>query len=369
MKICHIFGYGPDKMGAVENYILTLQEYCNVNNIEIVFIFTREPIQEFKSELEKLKGKYKVIRNSRKIFSVQFIISLYKYFKDYKPKVVHSHFDSANINVVIAAYLCKIEKIFWHQRNIFGKKLNLFRNIIYRFLSKRVTNIIAISQEVKNDLISRGIKKDKIILLHNGIKLKLIENSHNDTDIRKEFCIDKEKKIVLTVAQARPEKNIECLIRAIPYIKTKGLEFIVVGGGSLVPDLNKLAKELNIKNIQFIDKRNDIPDIMRQSDLFVLPSKREGLGNVLMEAMVNKLPIIASRTGGIPEVVNDEVSGLLFKSGESIELSEKIDLLINDKSLEEKFVKNGYEEVYSKFNIDKIVEYTFEQVYNLGDIK
>ncbi|WP_273484042.1 glycosyltransferase family 4 protein [Desulforamulus ruminis] len=363
MKICHIYGFGPDKLGAIENYILSLQKYCNENDIEIIFVFTREPIDAFRDLFDKLNGKYYIIKHDKNIFSIGFMIRLYKFLKIHKPDIVHSHFDSVNLQAVLAASYLRVPKIFWHQRNLFGKKLNLIRNKIYCYFAKKTTRIIAVSNAVKEDLIKRGINTSQVLLLHNGIDLeRVIYNK--EPYFRKEQGISNNTNIILTVAQARPEKGIDILIKAIPHVRNNA-EFIVVGGGPLVTVLEEQAKSCKIRNIRFLDKRNDVSAIMRESNLLVLPSIQDGLPNVIPEAMLNNLPVLASNVGGIPEFVIHSKTGLLFEPRNYKELANKINQLFDNPGLGNELAINAKEHVTKKFNISDKIAYTFAEVYKL----
>ncbi|MFA1711686.1 glycosyltransferase family 4 protein [Peribacillus frigoritolerans] len=367
VQIVHVFGYGPDKIGGLENYILELNKQNELFSSEIIFIFTREPISEFKSLFNDLKGTYYVIPHDKSVLNISFLIRLYKVLKNLNPDIIHSHFDSANLHVAIISKFLKTKKVFWHQRNLFGSKLSFIRNIVYRYLSKNVSNIIAISNSIKEDLIERGVSLEKILVLHNGIK---IEKPRLSTNIRNELNLKSNEKIILTVAQARPEKDLVTLIKSIPLLNDiEHLTFLLIGGGELVNELKAKAEELNINNLVFLDKRNDIREIMSESNIFVLTSVREGLSNVITEAMVNNLPVIATNAGGIPELVKDEKTGYLLNTSDYIKLSQLIRKVLKlEKKEEIQQIKiNAYDHIEKNFNVEKKVEYTFKNIYGIGN--
>lgn len=365
-KICHVFGYGPDKLGSMEGYMLELQKQCNERDIDLTLVFTREPINEFKALISNLNGKYIVINHDKKVLNLKFINKLIKYFKKNSFDIIHSHFDSANLNVAIAASHAGCKKVFWHQRNVFGTKLLKLRNCIYRKLSKRVTNIIAVSKAVESDLINRGINSKKVCVLYDGIDVRPI--SLDQENFKEEIGVDKNKYIILTVAQARPEKDLNTLIKAIKEVKNSSkMEFVIVGGGPLIGEIKSLAENLEIKNIHFLDKRNDIREVMIQSDIFVLTSKKDALPNVILEAMANKIPIISTNAGGIPELVINNKTGILVEIGDYKSISKSIDNLYEmDTEEKYKLVESAYNHILNNFNLEKIIKITIEDLYNLG---
>lgn len=359
MKVCHIFGYGPDKLGGIENYIFKMQEICSKQGIEIIFVFTREPIKPFKEVFSKINGKYIVVPSNKKVIDLVFMKHVYKILKQFRPDVVHSHFDSANLNVAIIANILGTKKVYWHQRNLFGTKLFKLRNLIYRAISKKVTKIIAVSDGVKNDLLSRGIEDDKIWKLYNGIDIHKMKGT-NLGILRNELSIE-DKRLVITVAQARPEKDLKTLLKAIPLIhKSETFIFIIIGGGDLLNDLREEVIKLKLVNVVFMEKRNDIKDLMAEGEIFILPSKKEGMPNVILEAMINKVPVIASMAGGIPEVVKNEETGLLFEIGNYKQLSEKMNQLASNSQLVASITNKAYQEVIERFDLDKVIKITID---------
>lgn len=359
IDVCHIFGYGPDKIGGIEGYIYELQKQLTEARKEALFIFTREPIEEFKEEFTKNGGNYIVIPHNKKVFSLIFLIKLLNKIKYYNPKILHSHFDSSNLHVAIVGKLIKIDKVYWHQRNLLGKKLNFLRNIVYRILSKQVTKIVAVSNSISQDLLTRGIHKDKITVIHNGINLLELKDDYYD--LRSEFNIPKEDKVVITVAQARPEKDLKTLLNAASLLG-KDIHFLIVGGGPLVDELESYKNEINAENIIFIKKRNDIQKIVSQSDIFVLTSLKEGLPNVILEASKNYTPVIATNIGGIPEIITHNKTGFLFEPGDYEKLAELIKRCLYENINE--IVVDAKANVVTNFDLEKKVSFTVNNLYN-----
>ena len=138
---------------------------------------------------------------------------------------------------------------------------------------------------------------------------------------------------------------------------------ILVGKGPETENLKSLAYEIGIhKNVRWIQSYENIKDIYVLSDIFVLSSEYEGLGLVLLEALSSKIPIIATNTSAIPEIIKNNYNGLLFKPGDYKNLAKKFEIIENNK-LKKKFAKNGYSFIRKKFDLKKMNKLT-DQIYS-----
>ncbi|MFA7710459.1 MAG: glycosyltransferase family 4 protein, partial [Candidatus Neomarinimicrobiota bacterium] len=144
-----------------------------------------------------------------------------------------------------------------------------------------------------------------------------------------------EKIRICWVGRIVPVKNLPMLLNTAAILKNNplNLEYLIVGDGSDRSYNEKLADELGLSGIQFLGYRSDIPQIMASSDIFVFTSLNEGFGNVIIEAMACGLPIIGTRVGGTPELVQDGRNGLLVKSDNSEALANAIQMIASDPEL------------------------------------
>jgi glycosyltransferase involved in cell wall biosynthesis len=151
---------------------------------------------------------------------------------------------------------------------------------------------------------------------------------------------------LIYVGRFSPEKGIPVLLRALPKLHCD-FELRLVGSGSQQGQLERLASELSVRDrVQFLGAMawgDALFDVMRNSDILILPSHTEGLGLVLLEAMSQGLPVVASDVGGIPEIVVHEVTGLLFPVGDADALAALLSRLIGDKGLRTRVRKTALE--------------------------
>ena len=175
------------------------------------------------------------------------------------------------------------------------------------------------------------------------------------------------KKYILTVAVLSPIKNIEILIEAFVQIHIKFPEFrlMIVGSGPSLESLKHKAKSAKLdRSVIFAGKmsQQEVKDVMKDCYVFVLPSLSEGLPRVLLEAMALSKPVIASRVGGIPEIVKDGVNGFLIEPKDEMVLIDRLVMLLENESLARKLGKEGRKFVESNFSNKKYVQNYIDMV-------
>jgi glycosyltransferase involved in cell wall biosynthesis len=168
--------------------------------------------------------------------------------------------------------------------------------------------------------------------------------------LRKRFGLDENVFVVGTVGKLRREKGHSCLIRAWRKFRQK-LEgpgrLIVVGDGPLRSQLEQETSDL--PDVIWAGQTDDVAGFLQELDLFVFPSVNEGLGIALLEAMTHGVPVIGSDTGGIPEVVVDDETGLLFEVGDNIGLADRIEQLYLDRPRRRRLAQSAMEFAAGRF--------------------
>lgn len=252
-------------------------------------------------------------------------------------------------------------------------KLSPLKNFFKKQTLKKVAKIIAISNDNKK-LLSKLYpqQKSKIVVIKNSIDItwwqsQLLRFTQEDRKRIKEeiFNTQENTLIVITVAELHERKGLKYLIEAIPEITRKypNIKFIFVGDGPNRENLEKLATKLKVENyVTFLGRQKEIPQLLKSADIFALPSRREAFGFVNLEAMITALPIVASKVGGIPEIVVDGKTGILVEPENSDALAKALLKLISDARLREKMGIAGQKTVYEKFDAKKTAR-EYEKVY------
>ncbi len=229
---------------------------------------------------------------------------------------------------------------------------------------------IAVSQAVMRSLSERQILcRGTFQVIHNGTNLSAIRSSGADPDqVKRSLGINPRHSVVGNVANLRPAKGHGHLLEAARVVLDQFPEvtFVVVGREKVDGYLRKLedqAERLGIRDrVIFTGFRYDVNRLMTAFDVLVLPSLWEGFGMVLLEAMALGKPVIGTRVGGIPEVIEDGVNGYLVEPGSPQQLAQKLLGLLRDQRLRSQMGQKGLQRVQERFDIKNNVR-TVEQVY------
>ncbi len=222
------------------------------------------------------------------------------------------------------------------------------------------SSVIAISAAVKN-----YTKENKMIATNTFISV--VYYGVNDQNFNLEnfdrikwrqevIHCDAEDFVFGTISRLVPQKDLQTLIHAFAKISSQTRnKLMIVGDGSQKKELQNLVKSLNLESqVYFLGKRNDIPEFLHGIDAFVLSSKYEGLGLVLLEALASEVPIIAARNSAIKEIVNDDVA-LMFETSSVIQLETAMKELINNTAETKQRVSRGKIRVQQNFGVDSMV--------------
>lgn len=224
--------------------------------------------------------------------------------------------------------------------------------------------VIAISSQVKNHLISDfKVKKEDIYLIHNGVDLtKFKEHAQEEINqIKQEIGIPQNYFVVGTAARFSVVKGLEYLLKAIPHVleKKQQVSFVLVGYGRQESKLRQISNELNIEEkVIFYKPQKEISQYLCVMDIFVMPSIQEGLGLSILEAQAQKIPVIASCVGGIPDIIQNYQTGILVNPKDALAISSAILKLMQDKELYNLLKNNAYQRLIDKFSLPKMVEET-----------
>lgn len=359
MKILHII---PTlSSGGAEKMLVDIVRGLKKREVQCEIIVLTKRDNFFGMQLEALNIPV-YYGPTNKVYSVRNIGFIRSVFKSNKFDCIHTHLFASQIFTPLAMLLCEFVPLITTEHNTHNKRRE---NKIFYLLDKWMYNqydkIIAISEGAKknlNEYLPNTLSKT--VVIENGIELSNYKNAEsihfNDID----SSLKQGERIILMVAAMREQKDHETLIRASNLLP-KGYRVVFVGDGERFDEVKQYALKYGSDKIIFLGKRNDVPAIMASSDVFVLSSKWEGFGLVVVEAAAAGLPIIASDVDGLREVANN-IGGLLFESGNEKELAEKIVYcsLINKKKhvdFNQYSIENtvsSYLEIYRNVNSENL---------------
>lgn len=367
-----------DKGGA-ESHLYSLIKKQIEKKISVHVIYLRGN-NYWRKHLTKIGVKvYKIyVKNNFDFLSLfKAFLKLQSLILKIQPSVVHAHLSTMELLGALLNLKLKNKFKFIVTKHLdsffleasFGRK-NFIRGIfIDRFIINQSSRVICISKQVKKFFSKKIPLYNKYKLIYYGFSSKDFKNSKNINNkiklLKKKFKLKNDEIILLNVARHVKQKSLDTLLKAFAIYekKQKKAKLILVGNGRETEKLKSLSIELGISNkLSWIKSYENIKDIFLLSDVFVLSSEYEGLGLVLLEAMSSNVPIIATNTSAIPEVIINNYNGMLFEKGNFRVLANKFHL-IEKKNIKDNFKKNSIKILNKRFNLDKMNNLT-TNIYN-----
>jgi glycosyltransferase involved in cell wall biosynthesis len=201
---------------------------------------------------------------------------------------------------------------------------------------------IAISNGVRDVLAAGGVDPSVIALAPSGIDLEKFARVRDPAYLREEFHLQENDRVIVNVAALAPHKAQSVLLDAIAALRLHDVRTFIVGEGGLRGALEQQARDLGLESrVAFTGFRTDALEFIRLADVFVMSSHLEGLGTSIMDAHALGAAVVATRTGGIPELVEDEVTGLLVPPRRPDLLAGALDRMLEDEALRDRCVRAG----------------------------
>jgi glycosyltransferase involved in cell wall biosynthesis len=228
--------------------------------------------------------------------------------------------------------------------------------------NRKVDGVVAISRKISELLIEAGVKRERIRLIYTGIDPLPFEAAARPREVQTE-------RIVVGMAAVLEERKGHCfLLEAARRLKAQGyqIQYCLAGEGSIRKSLEETATRLGLKDeVHFLGFVSDMPAFLSKVDICILPSLLEGLGVSVLEAMAAGKAVIASRVGGLPELVIDSVTGLLVAPRDVEGLVNAISTLAGDKSLIRAMGDKGRERLKEKFTMEQTARQVEDYYYSL----
>ncbi len=254
--------------------------------------------------------------------------SLRRLIREKKPDLVHVHSRrGADLWGVLAAWRAHVPLVI--TRRVDNPEARWLAALRYR----PATKVVGISEKICRVLASEGVPQEKLVCIRDGVDTTTFAPSTDRTILEREFGIATDEKTVLMAAQFIRRKGHATLLAAIPEILTAcpRTRFLLAGKGPLFDEIHEKAAAFGDR-VLLPGFRADMARIMPACDLLVHPAEMEGLGVVILQAGACGIPVVASKAGGIPEVVRDGESGFLFDPGDVHALARLTISLLSDSS-------------------------------------
>jgi glycosyltransferase involved in cell wall biosynthesis len=277
--------------------------------------------------------------------------------------IIHAHHPKAHNAAVVAKIFSKSKPLLFVSRRVTHQlPSNIFAKFKYK--TKNVNAYIAVCKYVANMLIDYGIEKERVFVVYSGVDKTKFFKREKDIEFKKSLGIDENETVITLIGNFSYDKGQHILIEALSILEKKGYRFSVIFAGRNTDTFqikemffSKISKNKGI----FLGLRNDVDKILNITDISINAAiKGEALSGSIRESLAMGVPSIASNIGGNSEIIKNGENGFLFTPGNFIELSQKIEKILNDKELREKFSENAIKTINENFTIDTMVQKTFE---------
>jgi len=264
--------------------------------------------------------------------------------------ILHSHTSHAQTLAFLASLGTQTYRLTTRRVDfsIFRRSFLHLNRVKYRMMAD---SYIAISHLIKDVMVRDGIPAERIEVVHSGIDPQRFAKP-SPGDLKSEFAIQGHEKVVINAAHLAEHKGQRFLLRSIPLVlkQMPEVRFFIIGGGDLMNELQNLAAQLGVKDrVVLTGFRPDIEEFYHLADLFVMSSVEEGLGTAILDAAAMGLPVVATTAGGIPEIIENGVTGRLVSPADPEQLAAAIVDALMHPETSRRMAAKGQKKIQSEF--------------------
>lgn len=322
---------------GIQNYVLARKkspfvDYCKKNNIPYF-------ISSFSNDLD-----------------IRSAFTLRKVIKEVNPQLIHVHSARSHAIAYLACLLGIKTPIIVSKRTDFGIKSPK------KYLHPNIKKILCVSDAITNIVKEDLHQGDNIHTVYSGIDLNKFSFQKDRIWFNKHYSCLPDDQIVINTSALAPQKDLLTFLKTAKIItdNNKNFKFFIFGEGQERELLERYIQQHQLENHVFLPGFvNNITQILPNADFFLMTSQTEGLGTSLLDSLACKIPIIATKAGGIPEVVQHEKTGLLCPIGDSQCLAQSLLKVEKDPKLRSELIENGLQHLQAYFTKEKTAEKTF----------
>ena len=366
MKFVSIFA-----IGGTERQVVNIGKGLDRTRFDLRFA-TLNKIGELLAEPEAQTwsiDEYKV-RRLYGFATMRKQIAFAKSLRRQKTQILHAYGFYPNVFAVPAARLAGVPVTLGSIRDI-GDTYTFWQHKVQKHCLRLADHIVVNAEAIKRDLLLRGYDAERLSVIPNGIDCERFLLPGNGEKVRREWNIPPGASVVAVLARLLRVKGQEVFLRAAALMASRHphVRFAVVGGNNVdrgyQEELKRLTKRLGLEDrVLFTGFRVDVPDLLAALSVVVSPSLGlEGLSNSLLESMAAGVPVVATRVGGTPEIIDDGENGLLVPPGDPEALAAAITRLLQDKMTATRLRESARRRVFSRYSLEQAVAST-ERLYD-----
>jgi glycosyltransferase involved in cell wall biosynthesis len=359
--LMYVLGLSPQKIGGVEKFLKFLTISLDAAGWDTVLCFDGPIANQFR---EYIAGPSVSIERLDNQAPPGFACAgeLWRLLRRHKPQIFVYAFSGALRTFPWMAKMAGCKYVFFndHSSRPKGQKaqpMSLLKRIVARIVTAPLTGIVSVAEFTRKSGDAMRVTSAPNVVIQNGIEVQGVD-LHRREEFRRILGISNNDFLITQVAWMVPEKGVDRLLHAAAMLlrKRSGVHFLFVGGGPHLQEYQDLAEDLGISGWVTFTGLLTNPTAMGvfdASDVYCQPSLwQEACPLAVLEAMSAKLPVIASNTGGLPELVQDGLTGILVPVGDSNEICAALEQLLADADLRRRMGEAGYQLTLNKHQID-----------------
>jgi len=344
-------------IGGSERHLLTLLPALRERGIDARFLGLDVPGSDagrFYRELAEAAVPFRSVRCTLDV-DPRLAAAVTTAVRAEEPDLLHTHLVHADVYGALASSLTGVPFLS-SRHNDDRYLLGPFRHIDRAF-ALRARSLVAISHAVRRFLAEAGLPERKLVTIHYGLdRLPAVPSERSPA----EAGVPDGARLLLAIGRLTAQKDHATLVRAFAAVRSRHPDAVlaILGIGPLGEATRELARTLGIADAVLLPGRLEIRDWLERASLFVHPSRWEGFGMVLLEAMLAGLPIAATRVSAVPEVVADDATGLLVEPGDAPALAGALSALLDEPERARALGEAGRERARRRFSVARMAERT-----------
>lgn len=366
--VVSVFGIEPARIGGAEAYARELSLQLERRGWQSVLCFLKEPPEPVRAYLQLPNVRIEVIEDSWRA-KWRAVSRMRRMLRQYRPEILHLHFTGFIGPYPWLAKLCSVKQVFFtdHSSQPEGhiiRRAPLWKRLVARLVNLPVTRVIAVSDYGYRSVAGRDlIPAERIEMIYNSADLsRASESAEPASEFKRRHSIPEARALVAQVSWLIPEKGVDDLLSAARIVISRNprVHFALVGDGAYRDRYQRQAREMGIGNhVTFTGQVEDpmSEGVYAAAEVVCQVSRwEEVFGYVIAEAMSSSRPMVATRVGGIPELVEEGKTGFLVERGDAQAIADRILKLVADPELRKRMGRAGRDVAREKFDLVRNVE-------------
>lgn len=346
--------------GGVERRRLSLAKLLDKTKFELKIICTNA-VGDFPKEFKKYDVEVIEIGDLKSFLDIKQHRKVQKVINEFKPHIIHGAvFEGVTLAAINGFY--KRVPIIILEETSDPQNRRWKGNLLMKLLCLTAHKVIGVSPAATNYLENKiNLPKDKVVLINNGVVIPIIDSYENSNQTKLNYQILEDEIVIGSVGRMNSDahKRFSDLLQAFSIVahKNNKVKLVLVGDGPERSNYEQLVVKLGIENrVVFAGYQNEIGKFYSVFDIFCLVSAYEAFGLVLVEAMLHKLPVVATSVGGMQYIVDDNKTGFLVTKFDVNAIYEKLHVLSDDADLRKQFGENGYAKALKNYTEERYVK-------------